>query len=109
MHAEGICHRDLYDENVVVDSEDRSLIIDFELAALDVDPSAPCYDVLGASSEVPKPQAHISEGQPAVHWNIGPSGGRALAELLGPIESPEQRMPTPESHRAPSRDPLDPA
>jgi tRNA A-37 threonylcarbamoyl transferase component Bud32 len=84
MHAAGICHRDLYVANVVVDESDQPLIVDFELARLDVDPIADCYDLVGARSGVAKPAAHITEHQPDVHWHQPPTGGISLEDALRP-------------------------
>lgn len=56
MHAQGICHRDLHVQNVVV-CEGRPMAIDPQLAT-NADPSKQCYDLDGPASGMPIPMPH---------------------------------------------------
>jgi hypothetical protein len=82
LHCAGICHRDVHRENIVLDGA-RPLLIDFELSA-GVDPSCPCYDLLGPASGVPLPSQHEFLG--LVHgiwWDSTSSHVRQLWRDLG--------------------------
>ena len=56
LHAEGVCHRDLHWENVVIVGR-APFVIDLEYAC-DVDPAGPCYDLTGPFAGVPLLPAH---------------------------------------------------
>jgi hypothetical protein len=60
MHAQGVCHRDLHVENVVI-VDGQPMAIDYEHAC-EVDPSWPCYDLTGPSDKVPLLPAHRQWG-----------------------------------------------
>jgi hypothetical protein len=60
LHAEGVCHRDLHWENVVIVGR-APFVIDLEHAC-DVDPAGPCYDMTGPFAGVPLPPAHAQFG-----------------------------------------------
>lgn len=86
MHALGICHRDLHVGNLLVDSAQRPLVIDLELAC-EADPSWPCYDLGGPSPEVPIPDDHarlaalVPDG---VWWDAElPPGMTSLGSVFG--------------------------
>jgi tRNA A-37 threonylcarbamoyl transferase component Bud32 len=58
MHRLGVCHRDLHLANIIVDEDARALIVDPD-SAVDVDQSAPCYDLYRPeASGVPVPAEH---------------------------------------------------
>ncbi len=67
MHALGICHRDLHEDNVLV-KEGRPLVIDLE-HAVEVDPSWPCYDLFGPNDLIPLLPEHVAYAQ-----QLGPTG-----------------------------------
>ena len=85
LHDEGVCHRDVHEDNLVIDRADTPLFIDFELA-IDVAPSQPCYDRLGAASGVPVPSAHTRVGLEAgVWWDSVMPDGFGLGTVFGPL------------------------
>ena len=87
LHEHGVCHRDVHEDNLVVDRADTPLFIDFELA-VDVSPSGPCYDRLGAASGVPVPPAHTRVGLCAgVWWDSVMPDGFGLGTVFGPLGS----------------------
>jgi hypothetical protein len=84
VHAFGICHRDLHQNNLVLDDR-RPLVIDLELAC-EVDPESPCYDLYGPSDTVPVPEQHVVVGGGyEVHgvWWDSPMDG--LHRIFGPL------------------------
>jgi len=60
MHAQGVCHRDLHVENVVI-VDGQPMAIDYEHAC-QVDPAGPCYDLTGPSDQVPLLAVHRQWG-----------------------------------------------
>ena len=98
LHGEGVCHRDLHWQNVVIFG-DEPRIIDFE-HALDVDREWPCYDLLGPSERVPLLAAHATFGgvlgTQGIWWDAERDERwglmyRPLGELFGPLQSSEAR------------------
>jgi serine/threonine protein kinase len=73
LHAAGVCHRDLHEDNLVFKSG-RPLVIDLEYACA-VDPTGPCYDLYGPS------EGH--QGRLFRHWWDSPTGG--LHDTFGPL------------------------
>lgn len=94
IHAQGICHRDLHIENVVLVSG-RPMAIDFE-HAIEVDPEWPCYDLSGPSECVPLLPAHAEWsgvlGTYGISWD-GPLDERwsgryvPLGMIFGPVSA----------------------
>jgi hypothetical protein len=89
LHSCGICHRDVYDGNVLVRDDDVPVFIDFELAT-HADPSAPCYDLCGPGpSGVAVPAAHAaqvgSRNENGVYWDNAEHP--SLSTIFGPVAS----------------------
>lgn len=87
LHDHGVCHRDVHEDNLVIEKSGTPLFIDFELA-IDVSPSDACYDRIGPASGVPVPPAHTRVGLYAgVWWDSVMPDGFGLGTVFGPLRS----------------------
>lgn len=69
LRGEGVAHRDLQLNNVVLDEHETPLFIDFE-TAIRVDPTWPCYDIDGPSKHMEVPEIHHDIGlHDGVWWD----------------------------------------
>lgn len=82
LHGAGVCHRDLKVQDIVLDG-DRPLFVDFELAA-GVDPTMPCYDLMGPASGISAPFVHQIIGlRDGVWWDTPNTLVSPLSAIFG--------------------------
>jgi hypothetical protein len=78
----GICHRDVHVGNIVLDEQDRPLLIGPKWAVPVVNEH--CYDLEGpGASGIEVPELHVRQGHDGVWWGSSVAH-RALSEAFGP-------------------------